>query len=100
MKVVLDELMTDEQKLHYHNNFAEHVNIAMSFCNLFGTSDGKKVLQNLRSKTIEEPTWCSSMPHDEAIHHGFMREGQNSVYRYIVDMIDNAPNLASQLQQI
>mgnify|MGYP003658462921 CR=1 FL=1 len=46
---------------------------------VFSTRDGKKLLQHLRSTTIEQPTWY---PGEDA-SHGYAREGQNSLVRII-----------------
>jgi len=52
----------------------------------FGTPSGRKVLAHLRQMTIEQPAWY---PGAEA-SHGFAREGQNSIVRYIEQCIQRA----------
>lgn len=49
------------------------------YLRVFGSEDGQKVIQHLRSLTIEQPTWY---PGEDA-SHGFAREGQNSLVREI-----------------
>ena len=44
---------------------------------VFSTEDGVKLLEWLRSITIEQPTWYPG----EDPSHGFAREGQNSLVR-------------------
>jgi hypothetical protein len=49
------------------------------YLRVFGSEDGQKLLEHLRSLTIEQPTWY---PGEEA-SHGYAREGQNSIVREI-----------------
>lgn len=49
------------------------------YLRVFGSDEGQKVLEHLRSLTIEQPTWY---PGEDAAH-GFAREGQNSLVREI-----------------
>jgi len=53
---------------------------------VFTSEAGAKVLADLESKYLEQPTW---FPGDEA-SHGFHREGQNSVVRLIKERIKRA----------
>ena len=57
--------------------------INMAVVRVFKGKDGKKVLDWLRSVTIEAGTWRASLPYNEAIAHGFAREGQNALVRDI-----------------
>lgn len=63
--------------------FDLNANIARTF----NTPHGKKVLAFLRGATIESATWMSSLPYQEAIAHGFAREGQNALVRDIENRI-------------
>ncbi len=58
------------------------------YLRVFGSDDGQKVLQHLRSLTIEQPTWY---PGEDA-SHGYAREGQNSLVREIERRIERASN--------
>tara|TARA_R110000765_G_scaffold157846_1_gene261278 strand:+ start:1062 stop:1343 length:282 start_codon:yes stop_codon:yes gene_type:complete len=58
--------------------------IHMNKC--FATPSGRKVLKHLRSMTIEQAAWY---PGAEA-SHGYAREGQDSIVRYIEQCIQRA----------
>jgi hypothetical protein len=49
------------------------------FAKCFATTDGQRVLEFLRTKTIEQPTF---IPGADA-SYGFAREGQNAIVREI-----------------
>jgi hypothetical protein len=53
---------------------------------VFSTEDGVKLLEWLRSITIEQPTWYPG----EDPSHGFAREGQNSLVRELERRIKRA----------
>lgn len=55
---------------------------------VFSTEDGVKLLEWLRSITIEQPTWY---PGEDA-SHGYAREGQNSLVRELERRIKRARN--------
>lgn len=63
--------------------FELNANIARTF----NTPHGKKVLAFLRKATIESATWMPSLPYQEAISHGFAREGQNALVRDLENRI-------------
>ena len=54
------------------------------------TDDGKMLLSFLRKATIESATWMSSLGYEQAIAHGFAREGQNSLVRDLENRISLA----------
>jgi hypothetical protein len=56
------------------------------YAHLFMSPEGQKVLADLRSRTIEQPSW---FPGEDA-SHGFAREGQNSIVRMIEERIKRA----------
>lgn len=56
------------------------------YARVFKSEAGMIVLNDLRSKTIEQPTWY---PGEEA-SHGYAREGQNSIVRMIEERIKRA----------
>jgi hypothetical protein len=56
------------------------------YAHLFTSPEGQKVLMDLRSRTIEQPSW---FPGEDA-SHGFAREGQNSIVRMIEERIKRA----------
>lgn len=59
------------------------------YLRVFGSEDGQRLHDHLRSLTIEQPTWY---PGEDA-SHGFAREGQNSLVREIERRIDRARKL-------
>ena len=59
-----------------------------SFARCFQTDDGKKVLQYLTSKTLDQPAWLPEF----APEYGYSREGQNSIVREINNRIRRATN--------
>ena len=59
------------------------------YLRVFGSEDGQKLHEHLRSLTIEQPTWY---PGEDA-SHGFAREGQNSLVREIERRIERARKL-------
>ena len=59
------------------------------YLRVFGSDDGQKLHEHLRSLTIEQPTWY---PGEDA-SHGFAREGQNSLVREIERRMQRARNL-------
>lgn len=56
------------------------------YAHVFGSDEGMKVLNDLRARTIEQPSWY---PGEDA-SHGFAREGQNSIVRMIEERIKRA----------
>ena len=59
------------------------------YLRVFGSDDGQKIHEHLRSLTIEQPTWY---PGEDA-SHGFAREGQNSLVREIERRMQRARSL-------
>ena len=58
------------------------------FFRTFQTEDGEKVLQYLKTFTIDQPTWT---PGADA-SHGYLREGQNSIIREIINRLRRCNN--------
>jgi hypothetical protein len=58
------------------------------FFRTFQTEDGEKVLQYLKTCTIDQPTWT---PGADA-SHGYLREGQNSITREIFNRLRRCNN--------
>lgn len=61
------------------------------YANCFSTPAGKKVLEHLQKCTLDQPTWIPSagtVDGRSAVHHAFVREGQNSIVRNIIDRIN------------
>lgn len=77
----------------------EEYDLCMKFRRVFGSSEGKKVLENLKSVTLDAPTWNFGMKVKHATINGFAREGQNSIYRYIIEKLERADKLKEQINQ-
>lgn len=58
------------------------------FAKVFNNTEGRKVLKYLRDATIEQPCWVPGADPS----HGFVREGQNALVRYIEARIRKADN--------
>lgn len=58
------------------------------FFRTFSTEDGQKVLVYLKNCTIDQPTWT---PGADA-SHGYLREGQNSITREIINRLRRCKN--------
>lgn len=56
----------------------------------FRGPSGLRALQYLRSRTVEIACFDPSVQGENALYHGFFREGQNSVVRLIEDIISHA----------
>lgn len=78
----------------------ETYELALAFKHTFSTSNGKRVLQYLKSKTVDTTTWDPNLDYKKAIALGFTREGQNSIYRHIIEMIDSVEDLQKRLTQL
>jgi hypothetical protein len=57
-----------------------------AFARTFETEEGKKVLQFLINKTLQQPTWIPGGDNS----YGYAREGQNSIIREIQQRIERA----------
>ena len=59
------------------------------------TKDGKRLFKFLRQNTIEAPTWMAGLGYQEAVAHGFAREGQNALVRDLEDRAARAKGVNS-----
>lgn len=59
--------------------------LARAYRLTFQSPHGQRVLRDLIWRTVEQPTWLAQVP--DPIHAGFVREGQNSMTRWIIVMI-------------
>jgi len=83
-----DGLRTVEPEIRQTNE-DNRDNIDRLYLRVFGSEDGQKLHEHLRSLTIEQPTWY---PGEDA-SHGYAREGQNSLVREIERRMMRARNL-------
>lgn len=63
---------------------------------LFNSDTGKKVLDHLKKCTIDQPTWVPSAGNLDGIateQFAFVREGQNSVVRTILDRVTSSTKI-------
>lgn len=56
------------------------------FAKVFNTPEGKLVLAELKSRTLDAPSWYPGANE----HFGYVREGQNTVVREILTRIERA----------
>lgn len=56
------------------------------FAKVFSTPEGKIVLEELKSRTIDVPSWYPGANE----HFGYVREGQNTIVREILLRIGRA----------
>jgi len=60
------------------------IELDKAFARTFDTEEGKKVLNYLMHKTLEQPTWVPGLDNS----YGYAREGQNSIIREINQRIE------------
>ena len=81
----------DKDSSEKNQKIQDELNKQYSIC--FSTPCGLKVLEHLKNCTLEQPTWIPNPTSGQsAIHYGFVREGQNSIVRNIVDRINSIKN--------
>jgi len=77
-----------------HKETAKSLNDDLNKCyaKCFNSEAGKKVLAHLKKCTIEQPAW---MPGDgeTGVHMAFLREGQNTIVRSIIDRVESITKL-------
>ncbi len=76
---VLDEEPKGEPK-------DRQIELDKAFARTFETTEGKKVLDYLASRTLQQPTWVPGADNS----YGYAREGQNSIIREINKRIERA----------
>jgi len=75
-----------DDDLWHPDDYPDNVTLSqldMAFATTFSTQEGKKVLEHLKSITVDQPSFS---PGGEA-SVGFWREGQNSIVRQILNRI-------------
>jgi hypothetical protein len=60
------------------------------FRECFESPAGKVVLEWLKAHTLDTPTWWPSADYNKSVANGFFREGQNSLIRQMISMINQA----------
>ena len=86
------DAMDAEDKANKEKNQALQSELNKQYVSCFSTPIGKKVLEHLKKCTIEQPTWTPSggqLDGASVVQHAFVREGQNSIIRSIVDRINS-----------
>ena len=87
----LDSL-EQEQKQSQDEIVAKQMAVNMLYAKCFNTQAGRKVIEHLKNCTLDQPTWIPSggqIDGRTAVQHAFVREGQNSIVRSIVDRINS-----------
>lgn len=92
----LEPGLTPEQQEIFDAQTKAHFELCKAFQATFSTETGKRVLKHLREMTIENAAWCASMGMENGVAHGFAREGQNSIVRYMEERIAEALRLGEQ----
>ena len=75
----------DDPEMVFHNELSE---IDKVYMRVFSSEEGQKVLNHLRSITIDQPAWT---PGSDA-SFGYSREGQNSIVREIIQRMRRCNN--------
>lgn len=65
--------------------------ILRAYAQVFATEQGKTVIEDLLNKTLREPVYYPERDNAELLGH--VREGQNSLFRYIANKINQGRNL-------
>lgn len=76
----INEQMAEEQR-----------QIAKSYARVFSSENGKEVLEDLLSRTLRESVYMPERENPEVLGH--IREGQNTLVRYIVQRINQGQEL-------
>lgn len=65
--------------------------LLIAFDIVFNSPNGVKVLEYLKSNTVDKPTWNPAVgaSGDQCVYTAFIREGQNSLYREIKRLVDS-----------
>lgn len=71
---------------------SENENLNKCYAACFNSEAGKKVLAHLKKCTIEQPAWIPG-DGETGVHMAFMREGQNTIVRSIIDRIESITKL-------
>jgi hypothetical protein len=82
-----------EQQESSREEQARQQSINANFGKCFNSPSGKKVLEHLSKMTVDQPTWIPSggvLDGASTIHHGFVREGQNSIVREILARVNQS----------
>ena len=77
-----------------HNETAKSLYDDLNKCyaKCFNSEAGKKVLAHLKKCTIEQPAWVPG-DGETGVHMAFLREGQNTIVRSIIDRIESITKL-------
>jgi len=77
-----------------HKETVKSLNDDLSKCyaKCFNSEAGKKVLAHLKKCTIEQPAWVPG-DGETGVHMAFLREGQNTIVRSIIDRIESITKL-------
>ena len=82
------DALDHENELAKKDSEVQYIKIKKLYQSVFAKEGGKAVLDHLKKITTEQPTWLPSANND-AIHTAFVREGQNSIVRYIESLLSD-----------
>ena len=80
-----DGLDANVQKFRVRN-LDEQKKIDILFHRVFTSKDGKKILEHLTTRYLDQPAWVPNADPS----YGYAREGQNSIVREIITRIRRA----------
>lgn len=90
----LEPSLSNEQLAAFDEQAQASYDLCIAFATVAKSTAGKAMLKHLREMTIENATWCASLGMEKAVPHGFAREGQNALVRYIEDRVKQAEAMA------
>lgn len=90
---------TEAQKEKLQEQQRARSDLAMQFSAVFTSVPGRAVLKHLREMTIENSTWCASLGMEKGVPHGFAREGQNALVRYIEERVHEGVTRKQQIKE-
>ena len=90
------DVIEQEEKNYNKEVEAKQAELNKSYALCFSTPTGKKVLEHLKACTTDQPTWIPNGNNgSSAEQFAFVREGQNSITRNIIDRINSINNKKS-----
>ena len=85
-----DAKIQEQNKENWQNVVDEKKELADAYHAVFSTNQGKRVMEDLLNITLRKSSFVDMTPEGvltsalESVPHGFVREGQNQIMRYIL----------------
>lgn len=92
----LDPGLSVEALEEFDRRKQSEYDLSQKYKALFKSELGQEILSDLKSKTLDGPTWNYNMRAEDAVINGYAREGQNSIVRYILEKIQLADTLKKE----